>query len=1734
MKTLLLLLLGSGLAAYAQPVRIATGNSADLATADGKTWLADRHFTGGDRRYGGNAINGTPDQMLYRWSRVGYYGDFSYLIPVSNGSYSLTLKFAETQFLTAGSRVFNVVVNGAQVLSNFDIVKEAGAPLTAIDRTFPVEVADGLARIQVNGVVNVGLLSAIELVPLSTSPPPPTPFVTLDTNTKGNWTNTYGGEGYRIVRGPQALPAWAQVTATGATEYTWGTAVSDPRSLDLGGGARLAATWYSASSFSLNVNLTDGGPHQVAIYSLDPDNQGRTQRVEVLNSSGNVVDVRVMSGFSQGQYLVWNLSGQFVIRVTKLSGPNAVVSAVFLGTAGSGPGPGPDPNPDPGPTPPVLSLSSSSLNFVTQSTPPPQTVNIGNTGGGALSWTASKTANWLSLSATSGTAPSTLQVSVSPGGLAPGNYTDTITVGGTGGTKTVGVSLTVNAVEVPSSATASFVGLDTTRQGWWRTVYGIDGYTFIGDPPALPSYVQFSTGGASTFVWKDPSPEARALQHATGNNRVASTWYHASVMNFDINFTDGAQHLLALYASDYDNSGRSQRIEVRDSASGAVLDTRTMSAFVQGQYLVWNIQGRVVVRVTKLTGANAVANGFFFGPPSATLPGPGLGVTVSELSFTALQGNGVATAKTVGITNTGVGTLNWTASENASWISLSSTAGVAPATLGVNVSPAGLSPGSYTENVTITGAGTSQTVAVRLTVAPVGPNTGAASFVGTNTALQGNWLGNFGSEGHAIFGDGISLPGYVQMSDNALTHMWEEISTNPAALQLSDGSGRRAATWHAPTDFSFDLNFTAGQHRLTLYAVDIESPGRDQRIEILDAESRVVLSSQDMSAFQGGHYLSWIVSGHIVLKVVTLSDVNVVASALFFDPVNMPELSLSSTSASFTATIGGANPGTRSISIANVSGTPLNWTASESSPWLSLSATSGTTPSTLDLNASIEGLAIGNYSATVTVQAPGAIGSPKIINVSLSVTELVSVDLNPLAHWTFDSVSGNTVPDITPNALNGTIQGGANAVTFAPGPVGNAATFNGLGGSIRTVTDSRLAIRDDLTFTAWVRTTNNNREETILGRYDLNGIEDGYILEITPEGYLAIYFGGRNVQAGTRQFVDGTNKINDGQWHHIAVILRGSQDVQFYIDGGLSSVFYSTIRASVANPFLTIGGPQTPGNSFFSGSLDDLRVYPRALTTAEIAAMWGLNITTVTGGEKLYNGIHLPVNFPPRTTPTQEARTPYYINNPPRVIPIDLGRQLFVDDFLIENTTLQRTQHQAVQRTNPLFVGSPISGGAWWDPKTKQFQMWYWDGISDAYSYSHSSNGIDFLQTNFPDVYIPNTNKVNRHGDTVWLDLEEPDPARRYKAFGVASGSGSNQGVVYVYYSADGIHWGTRQDYGIRTISDRTTVFYNTFRKVWVNSDRGTASLPATAKVAADNSRSRYYSESKDLLTWSPANPADTFWTALDEDDPPYVGPGGEPRELYTLDAVAYESVMVGLFSWFHPGIGYRDHPKPGPILVELGVGFSRDGFSWVRPTRESGPTKAFIPASNIDGTWNAYNTQSTGGGFLVVGDELWFYYSARDKRKPFDDISTYPGLTKFYTGLATLRRDGFYSMDAGLSQGTLTTRVLKFSGSRMFVNVNNLNGTLLVEALDENNNVIPGFEASNFIPVHDNKTSLEVSWNGQSVGTLANRNVKFKFYLTNGSLYSFWVTSSPVGASNGYVAAGGPGFDTLIDTTGK
>lgn len=522
--------------------------------------------------------------------------------------------------------------------------------------------------------------------------------------------------------------------------------------------------------------------------------------------------------------------------------------------------------------------------------------------------------------------------------------------------------------------------------------------------------------------------------------------------------------------------------------------------------------------------------------------------------------------------------------------------------------------------------------------------------------------------------------------------------------------------------------------------------------------------------------------------------------------------------------------------------------------------------------------------------------------------------------------------------------------------------------------------------------------------------------------------------------------------------------------------------------------------------------------------------------ETLYNGIELTDEWPPRDldlASNQPPRIPY-LETPPPVIPIDGGRQLLMDDFLVSSkSTMTRVFHQPVKYPcNPvMFAQTPEERpsdyapcavarfGVWHDDRDQRFKMWYMSGYAGGLAYAQSVDGIDWERPEL-DV-VPGTNLIlprDIHPDsgTVWIDHASDDDTTRYKMmirepngrgharFNLVNGNAP--GLMMT--SADGIHWSEPVPTG--PMGDRSSFFYNPFRRLWVQSIRS----------FCDRGRSRHYHEHADFITsgrWTAGQPVG--WAYAD-----YLDPAGDSiPQLYNLDAAPYESVMLGLHQILRGppnGIGAE---RAEPKLTELFAGTSRDGFHWHRPDR-----RPFIGARRVPGSWEFGYIEACGGGCLVVGDELWFYYCAYGGDPTRRDQ---PGLANgMYghgaVGLAKLRRDGLASMQPRFAGAFLETRPVRFSGSRLFVNVNTAGAALRVGVLDLNGQPVPGYDDGQCIPYAGNCTRAAIRWReDRTLAALAGQPVCLRFKMDAGELFAFWVTDSPDGASGGYLAAGGPGI---------
>lgn len=156
------------------------------------------------------------------------------------------------------------------------------------------------------------------------------------------------------------------------------------------------------------------------------------------------------------------------------------------------------------------------------------------------------------------------------------------------------------------------------------------------------------------------------------------------------------------------------------------------------------------------------------------------------------------------------------------------------------------------------------------------------------------------------------------------------------------------------------------------------------------------------------------------------------------------------------------------------------------------------------------------------------------------------------------------------------------------------------------------------------------------------------------------------------------------------------------------------------------------------------------------------------------------------------------------------------------------------------------------------------------------------------------------------------------------------------------------------------------------------------------------------------------------------------------------------------------------------------------------------------------YNTKEP----VRVGDELWFYYPAYDGDHLIfnrDGSLFEPGFIRTTrTARATLRLDGYVSLDAGDSAGTLLTRPLRVTGQKLAVNLRAPEGALRAELLDAANRPLPGYALADCRPTSGDGVALTVRWrHGQRLGDVAAQPLRVRFELTRGELYSFQFVTS-------------------------
>ena len=145
-----------------EAIRINVGGGA-VTDSSGNQWSGDKYFQGGNKYSTTAGIDRTQDDTLFQSERFGK--SLNYDIPVANGNYTVNLNFAEIYWNQNNERVFDVKAENQLVLDNFDIHAGVGGKNIAVEKSFDVNVQDGVLNLDLSASIDNAKLSSIEILP---------------------------------------------------------------------------------------------------------------------------------------------------------------------------------------------------------------------------------------------------------------------------------------------------------------------------------------------------------------------------------------------------------------------------------------------------------------------------------------------------------------------------------------------------------------------------------------------------------------------------------------------------------------------------------------------------------------------------------------------------------------------------------------------------------------------------------------------------------------------------------------------------------------------------------------------------------------------------------------------------------------------------------------------------------------------------------------------------------------------------------------------------------------------------------------------------------------------------------------------------------------------------------------------------------------------------------------------------------------------------------------------------------------------------------------------------------------------------------------------------------------------------------------------------------------------------------------------------------------------------------
>ena len=460
-------------------------------------------------------------------------------------------------------------------------------------------------------------------------------------------------------------------------------------------------------------------------------------------------------------------------------------------------------------------------------------------------------------------------------------------------------------------------------------------------------------------------------------------------------------------------------------------------------------------------------------------------------------------------------------------------------------------------------------------------------------------------------------------------------------------------------------------------------------------------------------------------------------------------------------------------------------------------------------------------------------------------------------------------------------------------------------------------------------------------------------------------------------------------------------------------------------------------------------------------------------------------------------------------------RYLFLDlEHVTRTDRLYRRMHQPQRHPgNPILKGenpweamASLYGTVLQDPEDNLFKMWYLtgpyvDGMIQVrqrralgnitlLAYATSTDGVHWHKPILDQLDIDGSRqnnlidigRTNCEGMAVLYDPQDPNTDRRYKGFywehgGLDTfveyegrtiwGQGEGDGM-WVSFSPDGVRWTNYAHNPVISMGSDTTQSL-----VW---DPQLEKYVVFGRFGAGG-RKIARAESEDCVHF---NQPKLVFECDNVDE--------EGTQFYGMPINLYEGMYLGM-AWI-----YREDVD-GAIDTSLAT--SRDGIHWQRVLDRQTFLSLGEPGSWEDGMVRISQN------FITIDDRIFLYYGGVNGPHTGRKFKQVERSHKSMLGLATLRRDGFISLDAGEEEGEMLTKLLALDGE-LHLNLDATRGYLTVELCDDQGSRIEDYTS---FPVTGNHLDLLVTFNQPLEALAGNEGYigRLRFRLRQASLYSYW-----------------------------